>query len=161
RPARRHELRGPAARAPVLRAAAHRADSLLRRAPRREAGRHRLGPGALPLRIVGRRRDGKTPVRPLLHQAHVHRVRPHHRHRYGEGDRVRERSSVSSEAKTVTRNLSTRYLAIVAEMAVGLLVLPFNVSHLGKAAYGLWMLTTSVTAYFSVLDLGYSGALVK
>jgi len=70
-------------------------------------------------------------------------------------------SSVNGEARTVTKNLSTRYLAIGAEMAVGLLVLPFNVSHLGKAAYGLWMLTTSITAYFSVLDLGYSGALVK
>ncbi len=46
-------------------------------------------------------------------------------------------------------------------MAVGLLVLPFNLAHLGKAAYGLWVLTTSITAYFSVLDLGYSGALVK
>jgi O-antigen/teichoic acid export membrane protein len=66
-----------------------------------------------------------------------------------------------SEALTVTRNLSTRYLAIVAEMAVGLLVLPFNVAHLGKAGYGLWVLTTSITAYFSILDLGYSGALVK
>jgi len=67
----------------------------------------------------------------------------------------------AAPASSVTRNLSTRYLAIVAEMAVGLLVLPFNVAHLGKAAYGLWVLTTSITAYFSVLDLGYSGALVK
>ena len=67
----------------------------------------------------------------------------------------------ASEARTVTLNLSTRYLAIAAEMAVGLLVLPFNIAHLGKAAYGLWVLTTSITAYFSVLDLGYSGALVK
>jgi len=66
-----------------------------------------------------------------------------------------------SESLAVTRNLSTRYLAIAAEMVVGLLVLPFNVAHLGKAAYGLWVLTTSITAYFSVLDLGYSGALVK
>src|SRR5262249_15364499 len=32
---------------------------------------------------------------------------------------------------------------------------------LGKAGYGLWVLTASITAYFSVLDLGYSGALVK
>jgi O-antigen/teichoic acid export membrane protein len=65
------------------------------------------------------------------------------------------------EPLTVARNVSTRYLAIVVEMLVGLAVLPFNVSHLGKSAYGLWMLTASVTAYFSVLDLGYSGALVK
>jgi O-antigen/teichoic acid export membrane protein len=41
------------------------------------------------------------------------------------------------------------------------LILPFNVEHLGQSAYGLWMLTASITAYFSVLDLGYSGAVVK
>ena len=67
----------------------------------------------------------------------------------------------AEETLTVARNVSTRYLAIATEMIVGLLVLPFNVSHLGKAAYGLWMLAASVTMYFSVLDLGYSGALVK
>ena len=65
------------------------------------------------------------------------------------------------EARVVVRNVSTRYLALAVEMIVGLLVLPFNVAHLGKAAYGLWILTTSITAYFSVLDLGYSGAVVK
>jgi O-antigen/teichoic acid export membrane protein len=67
----------------------------------------------------------------------------------------------TEETLTVARNVSTRYLAIAAEMIVGLLVLPFNVAHLGKSAYGLWMLTASITAYFSVLDLGYSGAIVK
>jgi O-antigen/teichoic acid export membrane protein len=65
------------------------------------------------------------------------------------------------EAFTIARNVSTRYLAIGIEAALGLVVLPFNVAHLGKAAYGLWMLTASVTAYFSILDLGYSGAIVK
>ena len=65
------------------------------------------------------------------------------------------------ETLTVARNVSTRYLAIGIEAALGVLILPFNVTHLGKAAYGLWMLTASVTAYFSVLDLGYGGALVK
>lgn len=68
---------------------------------------------------------------------------------------------VSGETMRVTRNLSTRYLAIAAEMVVGFVVLPFNVSHLGQSAYGLWVLTTSITAYFSILDLGYAGALVK
>ena len=67
----------------------------------------------------------------------------------------------TAETLTVARNVSTRYLAIATEMLVGLVVLPFNVMHLGKDAYGLWMLTASVTAYFSVLDLGYGGALVK
>lgn len=69
--------------------------------------------------------------------------------------------AADAEARAVTVNLSTRYLAIGVEMVVGLLVLPFNIAHLGKAAYGLWVLTTSITAYFSVLDLGYSGAIVK
>jgi O-antigen/teichoic acid export membrane protein len=67
----------------------------------------------------------------------------------------------AGEGLTLARNLSTRYLAIAAEIALGLITLPFNLSHLGKSAYGLWTLTASVTAYFSVLDLGYSGALVK
>ena len=62
---------------------------------------------------------------------------------------------------TIARNLTTRYLAIAAEMVIGLLMLPFNLHHLGKEAYGLWMLTGSVTIHFSVLDMGYGGALVK
>lgn len=61
----------------------------------------------------------------------------------------------------VARNLSTRYVAIATEAALSVLILPFNVAHLGTAAYGLWVLTASITAYFSVLDLGYSGAIVK
>jgi O-antigen/teichoic acid export membrane protein len=61
----------------------------------------------------------------------------------------------------VARNVSTRYLAIFIDGAIGLILLPFNVSHLGPAAYGLWALTTSVTWFFGVLDLGYGSALVK
>jgi len=61
----------------------------------------------------------------------------------------------------VAWNVSTRYVAIVVEGLIGLMVLPFNVTHLGRSAYGLWALTTSITWFFGVLDLGYSGALVK
>src|SRR5439155_20477745 len=62
---------------------------------------------------------------------------------------------------TVARNLSTRYLAIGTDAAIGLLLLPFNVRHLGPSAYGLWMLTASMTTYFSVLDLGFGGSIVR
>jgi len=65
------------------------------------------------------------------------------------------------ETLTVARNVSTRYLAIAIEALLGFVVLPFNVAHLGASAYGLWVLTGSITAYFSILDLGYGGALVK
>lgn len=63
--------------------------------------------------------------------------------------------------KNLARNVATRYLAILVEAVIGLIVLPYTISHLGKSAYGLWTLTTSVTAYFTVLQLGYGGAIVK
>jgi len=57
--------------------------------------------------------------------------------------------------------VTTRYLAIGCDALIGLLLLPFNVRHLGTSAYGLWMLTASMTTYFSVLDLGFGGSIVK
>jgi O-antigen/teichoic acid export membrane protein len=62
---------------------------------------------------------------------------------------------------TVARNVSTRYLAILIDAIIGLLLLPFNVRALGPSAYGLWMLTASMTTYFSVLDLGFAGSTVR
>jgi O-antigen/teichoic acid export membrane protein len=61
----------------------------------------------------------------------------------------------------IARNVGTRYVAVGIEAVLGLLMLPFNLSHLGASSYGLWMVAASITAYFSVLDLGYGGALVK
>src|SRR5688572_29426338 len=40
-------------------------------------------------------------------------------------------------------------------------MLPFNVAHLGQAAYGLWVLVASITVYFSMFDLGYGVAQVR
>lgn len=68
---------------------------------------------------------------------------------------------VEGQTMLIARNLSTRYLAIGTEMALGLVILPMNVAYLGPAAYGLWMLTWSVTAYFTMLDLGYQNGLIK
>jgi O-antigen/teichoic acid export membrane protein len=62
---------------------------------------------------------------------------------------------------TFAKNVSTRYVSIVVSALVGLLVLPINVRYLGPSAYGLWMLTASITTYFSVLDLGYGSAVIK
>ena len=65
------------------------------------------------------------------------------------------------QLKTVARNVTTRYFAIATEMALGLVMLPFNLSHLGAAEYGLWVLLGSITQYFSTLELGYGSGLVK
>ena len=61
----------------------------------------------------------------------------------------------------IARNVATRYLLVAAELIVGLITLPFNLRHLGPDAYGLWMLTAGLTIHFSILDLGYGGAMVK
>ena len=61
----------------------------------------------------------------------------------------------------IARNVGTRYMGVATEAIIGLLILPFNLAHLGTSAYGLWMVAASVTAYFSIFDLGYGGALVK
>lgn len=63
--------------------------------------------------------------------------------------------------QTVARNVSTRYLAILADMAIGLALLPFNLAYLGKSEYGLWILLGSVTMHFSAFEMGNSGAIVK
>jgi O-antigen/teichoic acid export membrane protein len=47
------------------------------------------------------------------------------------------------------------------EMAIGLVLLPFNIAFLGASVYGLWMIAASIPAYFSILDLGYGVAQVK
>jgi len=62
---------------------------------------------------------------------------------------------------TLARNVSTRYVLLAINMAIGVVVLPYNVQHLGSATYGLWMLAASITSHFTVLDLGYGGAVVK
>jgi len=63
--------------------------------------------------------------------------------------------------RTVARNVSTRYVLVLADMAIGLALLPFNLAYLGKAEYGLWILLGSVTMHFSAFEMGNSGALVK
>lgn len=66
-----------------------------------------------------------------------------------------------SRSEVFARNISMDYVALGVEMLIGVLMLPFNVAHLGQSAYGLWVLVASITMYFSMLDLGYGVAQVK
>lgn len=63
--------------------------------------------------------------------------------------------------RLVAWNVSSRYAAIIVDTVIGLVMLPFNVGHLGQAAYGLWLLSASITSHFTILDLGYGGSLIK
>lgn len=62
---------------------------------------------------------------------------------------------------TLARNVSTRYFAVFLELLLGVVMLPFNLHHLGQEAYGLWILTASVTMHLSILDLGFGGGLLN
>jgi len=61
----------------------------------------------------------------------------------------------------IARTVSMDYLVTFVELVLGIFMLPFNTSHLGQSAYGLWVLAASITFYFSMLNLGYGYALVK
>jgi len=63
--------------------------------------------------------------------------------------------------RSVARNVSSRYVAYLIDGVIGLMMLPFNLEHLGKPLYGVWILVVSVTASFSLLDIGYAGAMVR
>ncbi len=65
------------------------------------------------------------------------------------------------QARTVALNVAARYVTLVVELMLGIVMLPFNTRHLGASDYGLWMLAASIVAYFPILDLGYGGAMER
>ena len=66
-----------------------------------------------------------------------------------------------STARTLGRNTAMRYGALFVDVVVGLVLLPYNLGHLGATDYGLWVLSASVARYVSFLDLGFGGGLVR
>jgi O-antigen/teichoic acid export membrane protein len=66
-----------------------------------------------------------------------------------------------SQLEVFARNISMNYVAIGVDLVIGVMMLPFNIAHLGQSTYGLWVLIASVTMYFSILDLGYGVSQVK
>src|SRR5262249_27859432 len=74
----RDELDRAAAGATGLHQTARTANPLLLRASPRKTGADRVGAGTLPVRRFDRGRDGKTQIRPLLHQKSIADARPPH-----------------------------------------------------------------------------------
>jgi O-antigen/teichoic acid export membrane protein len=61
----------------------------------------------------------------------------------------------------LVRNIATKYFSYAVDALIGVLMLPFNLEHLGPSLYGLWILTAGVTTSFGLLDLGYGGSSVR
>jgi O-antigen/teichoic acid export membrane protein len=61
----------------------------------------------------------------------------------------------------IARNVLFNWLGTIANMAVGFLLSPFILHHLGNVAYGVWVLTVSVVGYLSLLDLGMQSSILR
>jgi O-antigen/teichoic acid export membrane protein len=70
-------------------------------------------------------------------------------------------AAVPSPAMNLVTGTASRYLLLAINIGLGVVLLPFTVSRLGMADYGLWMLVASMTYYFQLLDLGYGSGLVR
>ena len=62
--------------------------------------------------------------------------------------------SNSRSINLIAGKLSVKYLALGIDWGLAIFMAPFNLDHLGKSIYGLWMLVASIPAYFSMLDPG-------
>ena len=61
----------------------------------------------------------------------------------------------------IARNVFSNWVATAANMAVGFLLAPFIVHHLGNAAYGIWVLAISSVSYLFLLDLGMRSSVLR
>ncbi len=63
--------------------------------------------------------------------------------------------------RSVLHGTLSNYAGKLVMLAIGLLVTPFVLAHIGPTDFGLLALVGSVVAYGSLLDLGISGAVIK
>lgn len=72
-----------------------------------------------------------------------------------------ETSRPARAARNVLAGTAAKYVLLAINVAIGVLMMPFTVAHLGTSDYGLWMMVASMTGYFQLLDLGYGNGLVR
>lgn len=61
----------------------------------------------------------------------------------------------------IIRNIFSNWTNLAVTMALAFLVSPVIVHSLGNENYGIWVLITSITGYFTVLDFGVNTAIVR
>lgn len=58
-------------------------------------------------------------------------------------------------------NAISNWASLFVQIAVGLFLTPFIISHLGKSGYGIWVLVGSFTGYYGLLNLGVKSAVTR
>lgn len=61
----------------------------------------------------------------------------------------------------IFRAITTSWIAVTASAAVGFLLLPYILHHLGDEAYGLWFLVTTCVGYYGLLDIGVRSSILR
>jgi O-antigen/teichoic acid export membrane protein len=61
----------------------------------------------------------------------------------------------------IIKNVSSNWLALGINVAVGFLLTPFIIHHLGDSANGIWVLIFSITGYYGIFDLGIRSAIIR
>jgi len=59
------------------------------------------------------------------------------------------------------KNIITSYLQMFIAIVLPLIVTPYILNGLGQLQYGLWVLLTSITAYFGLSSFGFTSTLLK
>jgi O-antigen/teichoic acid export membrane protein len=58
-------------------------------------------------------------------------------------------------------NVFSNYMALAVTAASAIVVTPLLLHHLGRSAFGVWVLASTVVAYLELFELGFGGASTK
>lgn len=61
----------------------------------------------------------------------------------------------------VLRAMTTSWIAVLSNAAVGILLTPYVLHRLGDEAFGVWVLTTNLVGYYGMLDAGVRSAVLR
>lgn len=71
------------------------------------------------------------------------------------------RTTNERQSSQIIKNVLMNWTAFAATIAVGFLMSPFLVRHLGDSVYGVWVLVGSLAGYLGLLDFGITPSTVK
>ncbi len=59
------------------------------------------------------------------------------------------------------KNVGSSWFGLGVTIAVGILLSPYIIHHLGDEAYGIWVLVFSLTGYYGLFDLGIRSSIIR
>lgn len=63
--------------------------------------------------------------------------------------------------RALFKSIFANWTGLFVNMAVGFFLTPFILHRLGDTAFGLWVLMTTLTGYYGLLDLGIRNAIIR